>query len=98
MKRENVELASMPTGLMGLIVRGGRVPNRRCVTFLEKLPDDEPAFTVRARDPIVLDVITKWLERAEELGVSQEKIAHVKSIRDKEIIPWQKSHKTKIPD
>ena len=74
------------------------MPNKRCADFLNKLPDDEPAFTVRARDPFILDVIETWLIKAVQAGVNKKKIDHVVSIRDKEVRPWQKTHDMKIPD
>lgn len=74
------------------------MPSKRCADFLSKLPDDEPAFTVRARDPLILDIMKMWIVKAQALGVNNKKIMHVEDILYKEVIPWQRDNLTKIPD
>jgi len=48
----------------------------------DKAEDDEPIFTLLARDPLAADVVTFWIERAKEAGVRPEKIAEAVRCRD----------------
>lgn len=66
-------------------------------TVKDSPADDEPFFTLRARDAFAVPVIMSWLNLAVSMGVRLEKqIACNRLLRD--MIAWQRRHKTKIPD
>lgn len=51
------------------------MPAECCKEFFNKIPDDEPTFTIAGRDKIALHVIKAWIDAAKKCGVNKEKIA-----------------------
>lgn len=57
----------------------------------------EPSFTLWARDAFAVPVIMMWQNLAICMGVRQQKlIESSRLVRD--MVDWQRRHKTKIPD
>lgn len=59
--------------------------------------DEEPHFTLKARDAFAVPVIMMWQNLAVSMGVRQSKLIESnRLVRD--MIHWQRRHKVKIPD
>ncbi len=50
------------------------MPAECCKKFYEKIPDDEPVFTIAGRDLLGPDVIRCWIGRAADNGVNADKL------------------------
>lgn len=65
--------------------------------ILEKVPDEEPIFIIRAQDALALPTISHWIVGAIRHGVNFEKLldahTHWEAIEG-----WQKDHPPKLPD
>lgn len=75
------------------------MPAPCCKKFWEKIPDDEPVFTLAARDLLAADTVSFWIGRAKKIGVNAEKIQ--RAIEHWQlIVGFQSAHpeRTKIPD
>lgn len=73
------------------------MPAKCCKDFMEKLPKDEPVFTVRARDILAAPIVAFWLQKARELGVNSDKLQCVQRHLDA-IVDYQTKHPVKVPD
>jgi hypothetical protein len=75
------------------------MPKDCCKETWNKIPDDEPVFTIRGQDQLAERVIYFWIREALDAGVNPEKIAQAEEhLHD--IQRFQKAHpeRTKIPD
>lgn len=75
------------------------MPAQCCKKFWEKIPNDEPVFTLAARDLLAPEVISFWIDRAKKMGVNPEKIQ--KAVDHwRAFVGFQTAHpeRTKIPD
>ncbi len=59
--------------------------------------DDEPIFTLCARDPAAPAGVYRWIEESTRLGVREEKLADARQIAA-EMVAWQQEHGAKAPD
>jgi hypothetical protein len=50
------------------------MPAQCCKDFFAKLPDDEPVFTLAARDRLAPEVVDYWIKRARAEGVNEDKL------------------------
>ena len=50
------------------------MPAECCRNFWKRIADDEPVFTIAARDLLAVPVIREWIRRAEQAGVPADKI------------------------
>lgn len=75
------------------------MPRGCCNHFWERIPEDEPVFTLAARDKLAVGTIKKWIELAQRRGVSQFKIdvatAH---LEDFQRFATEHPERMKLPD
>jgi hypothetical protein len=75
------------------------MPADCCKEFWGRIPDDEPTFTLAARDALSAHAVRFWIGEALKEGVNADKIVratqHLKAIED-----FQRAHleRVKIPD
>ena len=75
------------------------MPRPCCKETWGKIPDDEPAFTLRAQDKLSRDVVEFWIHQARAHNVAHEKIAAAVEHLD-DIERWQRDNpdRVKLPD
>lgn len=75
------------------------MPADCCKEFWNRIPDDEPVFTLAARDILAPETIRFWLEQAEAEGVPEDKLRrarmHLVAIEEFQIAHPER---TKVPD
>lgn len=64
---------------------------------LEKVPEDEPIFIIRAQDAMALSVISTWIVGAIRQGVNLDKVLSAHHHWES-IAIWQQEHPPKLPD
>jgi hypothetical protein len=65
---------------------------------LSHIPDDEPLFLLRARDPIAEEIVREWARRAKKmLEVNKPKREEAKHCADL-MAEWGETHEQKTPD
>ena len=65
--------------------------------YLQRIPDDEPVFVLRAQDALATHAILVWVWLAAALGVCEEKRVGAAAVID-QFETWQKIHPPKLPD
>jgi hypothetical protein len=75
------------------------MPEQCCKDFFDKIPDDEPVFTIAARDELAAYTVADWIVRAEADGVNPDKIARARQ-HLQDIVEFQSSYpdRVKKPD
>jgi len=61
---------------------------------INRIPDDEPIFILRAQDELACEVVKFWIEKAEEAGVRSSKIAQARDLLE----GMQRWPTKKLPD
>lgn len=79
--------------------RRGSMTTSRAAKLLEKIPDDEPVFILRAQDMLSTPCLTRWLAQAFEEEVDAAKIESARAVF-KAFVYWQHTHsqQCKVPD
>lgn len=75
------------------------MPKQCCKDFFASIPDDEPVFTLAARDLTAPTIIQNWIEDARAAGTNEDKLERAEQhLCDFE--QFQKEHpdRCKIPD
>lgn len=69
------------------------------LAWLEKVPEDEPIFCLRAKDDIATHALRCWMREASAMGVAEEKIDGAKGFLI-EFSEWRHENpdKCKLPD
>jgi hypothetical protein len=75
------------------------MPKDCCKETWEKIPDDEPVFTIRGKDALALKTVEFWIKYAVSSGVNPEKIKQAVECR-RDIYNFQMKHsdRAKLPD
>ncbi len=47
---------------------------------MSRAGDNEPTFTLRARDPLAADIVDAWADQAEQAGVPAKKVAEARAV------------------
>lgn len=58
------------------------------IAYLEKMPEWEPVFILRGRDPLAVGAIQEWIEEALAKGVHSVKVAAAKDVKE-EMERWK---------
>lgn len=75
------------------------MPKECCKTFFASIPDDEPVFTIAARDLTGADTVRDWIARCEKLGVNSDKLERSRQhLADIERFQSEHPERCKIPD
>lgn len=67
--------------------------------YLDRIPEDEPVFVLRAQDVLSMLTIREWLRMAERFEVRERKIAGAEDDLQ-QFREWRHSHssRVKLPD
>jgi hypothetical protein len=75
------------------------MPRSCCTRFFNRIPEDEPVFTLAARDKCAIPTLKEWIKRAEIAGVNPFKIDVAKAhLRDFERFSKENPDIMKVPD
>jgi hypothetical protein len=55
------------------------MPARCCIKTWNKIPADEPVFTLRAKDLLAPVAVKAWLDAAKKAGVNRNKLRRAKA-------------------
>ena len=68
--------------------------------MLNRIPDDEPVFILRAQDRLAAETVAYWIWLAKCRGVNADKIRHAQLEHLEEMWVFQRSnpHRMKLPD
>lgn len=66
-------------------------------TCFQKAADDEPIFTLRAKDALAPQIVEAWADAAERNGSPAEKVSDARALAVA-MRSWQVAHGAKIPD
>lgn len=69
----------------------------RLSAWAARLGDNEPVFTLRARDITAPNTIRRWASAAAELGAPPEKVGDALRLAAY-METWQRQHGCKVPD
>jgi len=64
---------------------------------LSKIPDDEPIFVLRARDPVAPTIVRMWSMVAALMGVPAVKTTEARNFAY-HMEEWQEKNGSKMPD
>ncbi len=75
------------------------MPKDCCIKMFNRIPIDEPVFTLRAQDELATTVLRAWIDLAEKRGVNSQKIVRAEQ-HLLDMLEWRATdpNRVKLPD